>query len=846
MIWTSLSDERKRYLVGLQMGLEESLLDTERKRYVEDLGRDPDMKAPEQHLLADVREQLAPVYQAWLDKLPEMRKTPSWMHGLALLGAATMADLTVRVVLSMMFNKTHTLDRYDPGEFLRLPTMQMAARAIGSLARDIAEYRIARKEFAEEWRKQSHFYKNWSVKRCLGFTAKFKTFIEMDLSEREDFGHHMLRIARDSTVIELITKKYKQHNRFLQRTYVSLSQEVLQDLGEQHQDILDALLPAYRPMICLPTEHSLTEAGGAVSRWMRRKSVKVLAVPEASADSALVEQIPSDNPEAREAMARAESLSDIPIQAPPMAQTLSDIEVRVLNALQRTEWAIDPQVLEVAEALFKSSTCEAGMPPYNFEEFTWVGEYPKTGTKVEQAKWLAAKEEAYGLWFQTQQKRRQVMLRLAEAKRLKQYPCFWHAWFCDFRGRKYTACELLSPQSGDLDRGLIYAATPMKQTKEGLYWLKVHVANLWDMDRGRSFDERVKWVDDNMAMFRAISQYPLDNKKHWCSNKKNKNPSFQRLSACFDLIRSIDTGLTRVAPMLDGSCNGAQHWAAIMRDPWLAHVVNLDYRDKPGDLYGTIAEKASTIAKADPNDYRDAMLAHWNGSIPRDPAKRPTMCDPYGITFYGIIKYCRNEGNLDWVPHEQLNNFSLELARLLDAALKDALVEPNKGKAWLRAISDVASAMNKSMEWVTYTGFHVKHRYHERFDRVSWASMFQAKLTFEHYDPSQVSGSDANQSISPNFTHSVDAAHMALVILRMLDAGIEHLVFVHDAYGTLGPDIPMLRSFIPEEFYRLHKDNPLQSLKDHMEKVLGIQLPPVPAVGTFDIGEVLNAPYIFG
>ena len=42
----------------------------------------------------------------------------------------------------------------------------------------------------------------------------------------------------------------------------------------------------------------------------------------------------------------------------------------------------------------------------------------------------------------------------------------------DFRGRAYSICELLSCQGSDFDRGLIQFANPMKQNKEGLYWLK--------------------------------------------------------------------------------------------------------------------------------------------------------------------------------------------------------------------------------------------------------------------------------------------------------------------------------------------------------------------------------------
>jgi DNA-directed RNA polymerase len=66
---------------------------------------------------------------------------------------------------------------------------------------------------------------------------------------------------------------------------------------------------------------------------------------------------------------------------------------------------------------------------------------------------------------------------------------FYHIYTCDFRGRANAACDLLSPQSSDFDRGLIQFAQPRKQTSIGLYWLKVHVANLFDQDK-ITFDQR--------------------------------------------------------------------------------------------------------------------------------------------------------------------------------------------------------------------------------------------------------------------------------------------------------------------------------------------------------------------
>ena len=77
----------------------------------------------------------------------------------------------------------------------------------------------------------------------------------------------------------------------------------------------------------------------------------------------------------------------------------------------------------------------------------------------------------------------------------------------------------------------------MKQTERGLYWIKVHVANLFDQDK-LSFDERVKWVDDNMAMLQRINDDPYDNRE-WVSDKKKKTHRSNAWLLCLNCVEQI-------------------------------------------------------------------------------------------------------------------------------------------------------------------------------------------------------------------------------------------------------------------------------------------------------------------
>ena len=55
---------------------------------------------------------------------------------------------------------------------------------------------------------------------------------------------------------------------------------------------------------------------------------------------------------------------------------------------------------------------------------------------------------------------------------------FWHSWVCDFRGRMMPRCQLLSPQKGDLSRGLIRFKHWKTLGSRGIKWLHIHVHNM--------------------------------------------------------------------------------------------------------------------------------------------------------------------------------------------------------------------------------------------------------------------------------------------------------------------------------------------------------------------------------
>lgn len=813
--WDTLSKEEQDKRRLIQTVNEEALLRDSEVKYWNTYDVAPDEGVPEQNILQVTADLLTPVYQQWMDSVSQNSRCPEWVLPLFIVGPAKMADITIRAMIIQFLSPSLFT---SSSESIGPPTAQSLATKIANMTIDVAMYTKAKAVDKENWKKQSHYQKNWTPKRCLAFAKKVAAFDKSQFTteRKQDFGHNLLRLAATSGIIELHQRVYRKGKKFGTKVHVTFSEIILQYLHSKHQDLLATASMIFRPMLVPPVLHTIENSGGFLTEYLRKPMIQRY----------LNENSNSSKP--------------------------SSIVVSGLNHLMGTEFCINSRVLEVQETLFKGNARVANLPAFDFSAFSMDRPYPEGGTKEEISRWKADKELAYGKWYKEQQQRARMLVRLSLAKTLEHYGFFYHTYTADFRGRAYTSCELLSPQSSDFDRSLILVNQKFERTPEREKWLKVHIANLFDIDKC-SFAERVQWVDDNIQLLREINDDPYGTTKIWCSDKKKKNPSFQRLAAIFDFFRT--DGYTQVVPMVDGTCNGIQHWSAIMRDPDLAKQVNVipnyskeeNYWDcDPEYLYQFIADKVTENLLAEDSEVIQMLLKHWDNKCPKDVCKRSIMCDPYGITFYGIRKYLRTEGYLDWVPKEFKAAAVNELAIQLDKALKEFLVNANKGKVWLKTVADIFSENNQYMKWKTPCGFEVLHVYNPIVSRRSRAKLFNNKeLYFGAIDPDTVDKSQVNNAVAPNVIHSLDASHMWMVIDSLASIGETVFIFNHDAYGSMFME--ELRNIAKEKFYEMYKENMLEELYSQFRQQLPpeVDLPRPPSVGALEIHAVLSSGYMF-
>ncbi|WMX18589.1 RNA polymerase [Aeromonas phage 1233] len=144
----------------------------------------------------------------------------------------------------------------------------------------------------------------------------------------------------------------------------------------------------------------------------------------------------------------------------------------------------------------------------------------------------------------------------------------------DWRGRIYPMTAGLTTQGNGFQKGLLcFAEGKPLRTEEAAIWLKVHTANSFGMDK-KSWQDRIKWTEDNQALIERVASNPVRYVEDWI----HTDEPWLFLAACEQMTRYYKDGLDAVIDIaipMDGTCNGAQHYAMMTRDTKGAYGVNV-------------------------------------------------------------------------------------------------------------------------------------------------------------------------------------------------------------------------------------------------------------------------------
>ena len=433
----------------------------------------------------------------------------------------------------------------------------------------------------------------------------------------------------------------------------------------------------------------------------------------------------------------------------------------------------------------------------------------------------------------------------------------------DFRGRAYPIPPNLNHIGGDLCRSFLKFAEAKPLGPKGLYWIKVHLANLFGISK-ISHDDRVEWVDENIDNIFDSAKNSLNGERWWATAEE----PFQALAACIEIVKALESGnheeyLSDLPVHMDGSCNGLQHYAALGRDEIGGYAVNLLPSDFPQDVYSGVLSIVIDKINNDINISEDEIdedlrlrgrcsrLVH--NKVTRKVIKQTVMTSVYGVTRIGARQQVQNrlfeifhdEGKII-APEEEkeLYKASKYVADLTLNSLNEMFTGAKDIMDWLSTCSVLVSQQGQAMSWITPMGLPVIQPYRKSKTHVIKTLLQTVSLAVDD-DSLPVARKKQKSAFPPNFVHSLDATHMLLTALKMKQSRL-HFASVHDSYWTHAQDIPEMNKVLRSCFVDLYSKPILEDLRESLVmRYPDVDFPPVPPRGKLDLEEVKNSTYFF-
>ena len=178
---------------------------------------------------------------------------------------------------------------------------------------------------------------------------------------------------------------------------------------------------------------------------------------------------------------------------------------QVLDILGQVKWRINRQILEIIEYVW-SIGGGLGEVPKRFNERAITPEMIKNANFREKLKLLKEHQKNR----ETHALRCEFLLRLSIATSFKNIEQIFFPHNMDFRGRVYPIPPHLNHMGADINRGLLEFADGQPLGKEGLYWLKVHLANKIGQDK-LPLKDRAAYSESIMEKVHRCAEDPKNN-----------------------------------------------------------------------------------------------------------------------------------------------------------------------------------------------------------------------------------------------------------------------------------------------------------------------------------------------
>ena len=467
---------------------------------------------------------------------------------------------------------------------------------------------------------------------------------------------------------------------------------------------------------------------------------------------------------------------------------------------------------------------------------------------------------------------------------------FYQYTEADYRGRVYYTTPFLNFQGNDIARGQMLFAKGKPMTDEGLRRLKIHIACCYNETYSK--DNLPEWLTTDYLPYLkeeelddiSVDKMTLEDREAWADNNikklmeiadkeiidSNAEKPISLLASVLEIKDALDKEeyITYLPIPIDGSNNGWQHLCAMSKDKEAGELVGIVPQDIQKDFY---VQCAKDLIKRVPEWFEERQMPMKH--IRKGIAKRGSMTRAYSAGVQKIAENmyldCHVEGYLD---RYNITEEDCELlAKHLIKAIDEVCAGPLQTMKFLQKIAEAEIASEysknikqKSIRWTTPSGFPVIYEafVENEFKEKAIISCSKRKVkpiitkedgSKEETDTIRIQhvGKEPTDKpkirsfmsgISPNFVHSMDAAHMSKVISKWgADFGA-----VHDSFSVHACDVDELLDLIKEEFIIMYS---YSNFFEVIEKMI-ITNPDnfnynQPKLGSLDIREVKNRDYFF-
>lgn len=552
-----------------------------------------------------------------------------------------------------------------------------------------------------------------------------------------------------------------------------------------------------------------------------------------------------------------------------------------LNLVQATPWKINAQVFNVMKECQRRGFVVDGLPA--------AEDYPMPVTTDEA--WAAMDDTQKKVW-RLQKSSLKAANRALVADRLRydedmetaevllEHDQFFIPHNLDWRGREYPMTSFNFQREDRVRALFLFADFNEPIGAEGIQWLKVHVANCGDFGKvsKKSYDERIKWTEDNLDLIKDCAQKdwdcggPLTPEALSFWTKADK--PFLFLAACIELTNALAAGEGYVCSLpasWDGSCSGLQHLCGMTRAEE-GSFVNLTDNPEPEDVYTIVATRAfkAMVEAAEAGDPIAKRAVAYDGDR-RKLCKRNTMTYSYSSGKFGmaqqhmddlmeplkleVMQKKRDEHPFgsEWTDQQAAARF---LAGHIHAAIEQIVNKPAKAMEFLQDLAKVMAHAGKPLEWVTPVGLPWSNRYHEvKTARVKlWMHDTAVRISVADGYSKDIDKKRCVNGVAPNFVHACDASHLLLTVLNASKEGIRHFALVHDSFGCPPTHAARFQGIIRETFVEMYETHDVltevlerakHDLNEHSSRLSEIEDKRGDLTGNLNIKEVLNANYAF-